>query len=102
MLFKEINNIPYPFLHDAAMVISKRYTIKHIYVDPQGELDICLEGYLDKNQIVDVLRNLCTDPNKDFSNFEPIEYVHYSYSEDYALQSETYIYSEDGIDYINL
>lgn len=95
MLYTDYNNIPYPFLHDAALVISKRYSLESIYVDREGGICITLKGRLSDNAVKDILMNI--DPwDSCADDYELNLLDYYSYSDD---MQKTYVYSLDGIDY---
>ena len=95
MTYKDCTSIPYPFLHDAALVISKRYSLESIYMDKEGGICITLQGRLSDDVIKDILQNIA--PNGICKNSIELEYnLHYSYSDDVQ---RTYVYSADGIDY---
>jgi hypothetical protein len=97
MIYTDYNKIPYPYLHDAAMVISKRYTLKSIYMDKRGEVCITLGGKLSENAIKDILMNLNPwDSSIEDYALSPLDY---SYSND---MQDTYIYSADNLDYRNI
>lgn len=97
MIYTDYNTIPYPFLHDAALVISKRYTLGSIYMDNKGEICITIIGKLSEDAIKDILQNIAPwDFSADTYELSPLDY---SYSDD---QQKTYIYSSDGIDYRTL
>lgn len=98
MFYTNYIKIPYPFLHDAAMVISKRYNLRNIYMDKRGELCINIKGKLTVDEVKDILMNI--DPNDNYKDaYEPDYNLQYSYSQD---MQETHVYSFDGIDYRTL
>lgn len=97
MLYTDYNTIPYPFLHDAALVISKRYSLESIYMDKEGGICITLKGRLSDNAVKDILVNINPwDSCADDYELSPLDY---SYSDD---MQKTYVYSADGIDYREL
>lgn len=97
MIYTDYNKIPYPYLHDAAMVISKRYALKSIHMDKRGEVCITLKGKLTENAIKDILMNLNPwDSSIEDYELSPLDY---SYSND---MQDTYVYSADNIDYRNI
>ena len=94
MTYKDYTSIPYPFLHDAALVISKRYTLESIYMDKEGGICITLAGKLSEYSVKDILQNINPwDSCIDDYELSPLDY---SYSNDVQ---RTYVYSADGIDY---
>lgn len=98
MYYTDYNTIPYPYLHDAALVLSKRYNLHSIYMDKQGELGITIKGKLNEKQVKEILKNI--NPFDSTDEDYDLEYsLNYSYSDDIQ---ETYIYSTDGIDYRKL
>ncbi len=97
MTYTDYNTIPYPFLHDAALVISKRYTLEGIYMDKRGELCVTLAGKLSENAIKDILQNI-SPWDLDFNDYE-LNPLDYSYSDD---MQKTYVYSAEGLDYRKL
>lgn len=97
MTYTDYNNIPYPFLHDAAMVISKRYTIESIYMDNRGELCITLSSKLSEDAIKDILQNI--NPNDICKDNIELSHLNCSYSDD---MQKTYVYSPDSINYKEL
>lgn len=99
MIYKNYNEIPYNFLHDAAMIISKRYTLENIHMDNLGGVDLTLKGKLTENQVKDILLNLNPNPDKCSEDYSLDYLLQYSYSKD---MQRTYVYSEDGINYKTL
>lgn len=97
MIYNNYNTIPYPFLHDAALVISKRYSLESIYMDKEGGICITLKGRLSDNAIKDILMNI--NPNDSCMDDYELSPLDYSYSDD---MQKTYVYSADGIDYREL
>lgn len=98
MIYSDYNKIPYPFLHDAALVLSKRFTLITIQMDKKGELCLGFKGKLNEKEVKEVLKNL--NPFDSTDEDYKIEYIlSYSYSND---MQETYVYSIDGIDYRKL
>ena len=98
MTFTGYNTIPYPFLHDAALVISKKYSLESIYMDKEGGICITLQGKLSDNAVKDILQNIT--PNDICKDDIVLEYnLSHSYSDD---MQKTYVYSPDGIDYREL
>lgn len=94
MIYRDYTSIPYPFLHDAALVISKRYTLESIYMDKEGGICITLQGKLSDDAIKDILQNI--NPNDVCKDSIELSPLNYSYSDD---MQRTYVYSADGIDY---
>ena len=94
MTYRDYTSIPYPFLHDAALVISKRYTLEGIYMDKEGGICITLAGKLSEYAVKDILQNI--NPNDVCKDSIELSPLYYSYSDD---MQRTYVYSADGIDY---
>ena len=97
MTYRNYTSIPYPFLYDAALVISKRYTLESIYMDKEGGICITLTGKLSDNAVKDILQNI--NPNDVCKNSIELSPLDYSYSDD---MQRTYVYSGEGIDYRTL
>ncbi len=98
MFYTNYNKIPYPYLHDAALVLSKRFSLISICMDKKGEVCLSFKGKLNEKEVKEVLKNInpFDSTDKDYD----LEYIlDYSYSDD---MQETYVYSTDGIDYRNL
>ncbi len=94
MTYKDYTSIPYSFLHDAALVISKRYSLESIYMDKEGGICITLAGRLSEYGVKDILQNINPwDSCIDDYELSPLDY---SYSDD---MQRTFVYSADGIDY---
>lgn len=100
MIYNSIEGIPYPFLHDAVLLMDK-YTegFKKIYMDREGGCAITLKGILPEEQIKRVLADL--DPkttcDSSINNYEPKYCVNYEY-----FKGDTLIFTEDSIDYRTL
>ena len=100
MIYNSIEGIPYPFLHDAVLLMDK-YTegFKKIYMDREGGCAITLKGKLPEEQIKRVLADL--DPNitcdSPINDYEPKYCVNYEY-----FKGDTLIFTEDSIDYRTL
>ena len=94
MIFKNYKEIPYAFLHDAALVISKRFEIEYIHMDRHGEVCITLRGQLTEQSVKQVLQNLYPQDK----SLEEID-VDFEY---WREGGYTHVYSPDGIDYRNL
>lgn len=97
MTYRNYTSIPYPFLYDAALVISKRYALESIYMDKEGGICITLAGKLSDNAVKDILQNI--NPNDVCKNSIELSPLDYSYSDD---MQRTYVYSGEGIDYRTL
>ena len=98
MTFTDYNAIPYPYLHDAGYILSRRYNLESIYMDKRGELSITFKGKLSENAVKDILQNIT--PNDICKDDIALEYnLSHSYSDD---MQKTYVYSPDGIDYREL
>lgn len=96
MIWTNIQDIPYQFICDAALSISKRYEIKSVRMDPQGELCIkCSDKLLD-NQIKGILEEITPGGlPKDYIVKCDIDYD----QTETDLGWMTYIYTLGGIDY---
>ena len=95
MVYTDYKTIPYPYLHDAALVLSKRFSLTSICMDKKGELCLGFKGKLNENQVKEILKNL--NPFDSTDEDYNLEYIlDYSYSDD---MQETYVYTPDGIDY---
>lgn len=98
MIFHNYSEIPYPFLHDAALVLSKRFNLKNIYMDSHEELCLTFKGKLKEKNIKEIFKNLnpCDSSDEDYDLASEMDY---SYSDD---EQNTYIYSLNDIDYREL
>lgn len=68
-------------------------------MDKQGGAALTFQGKLSEEQVKDILLNLNPNPDKCSDDYA-LEYsLHYSYSKD---MQNTYVYSEDDIDYRSL
>ena len=100
MIYIHIKDIPYPFLHDAVLLMDK-YTegFKKVYIDPDGGCAITLKGELTGEQIKRALCNL--DPNitykSSIDDYKPECFRDFNY-----LKGDTLIYTKDNIDYRTL
>lgn len=100
MIYNHIEDIPYPFLHDAVLLMDK-YTegFKEIYIDPNGECTITLKGKLTGEQIKRALCDL--DPNviweSSIDDYKPKCFRDFNY-----LKEDTLIYTKGNIDYRTL
>lgn len=98
MFYTDYNKIPYPYLHDAALVLSKRFSLTSICMNKNGEVCLSFKGKLNEKEVKEVLKNI--NPFDSSDEDYDLEYIlDYSYSDD---MQETYVYSTDGIDYRNL
>lgn len=98
MRYTNYNTIPYPFLHDGAMVISLRHSLESVYMDKEGGVCLTIKGKLSEDAVKDILQNI--NPNDLCEDEMSLDYnLDYSYSDD---MQKTYVYSPDGIDYRNL
>lgn len=97
MIYRRIEDIPYPFLHDAVLLIDK-YTegFKEVYIDPNGECAITLKGELKREQIKRALFDL--DPNitceSSINDYQPEGCRDFIY-----FKGDTLIYTKKNIDY---
>ena len=99
-IYNNIKDIPYPFLHDACLLID-RYTegVNRVRITDKGECCITLKGMIDDNNLLKrVMMDL--DPNvtseSSINDYKPKICENYDWSSTY---SETYIYTKDNIDY---
>ena len=102
-IYSKIEDIPYPFLHDACLLMDK-YTegVNRVRITDKGECCITLKGMLDdKRTLQRIMHDL--DPNitseTSLNDYKPKLCVNYDWSSTY---DETYIYTKDGIDYRTL
>lgn len=103
MIYRRIEDIPYPFLHDAVLLMDK-YTegVNRVRITDKGECCIVLKGMInDKSTLQRIMMDL--DPNvtceTSLSDYNPKCCKDYDWSFDYT---ETYFYSKDNIDYRKL
>lgn len=100
MIYRHIEDIQYPFLHDAVFLMDK-YTegFKKVYIDPDGGCAITLKGELTEEQIKRALFDL--DPNitceSSIDDYKPEYFRDFDY-----LKGDTLIYTKDNIDYRTL
>ena len=100
MIYRHIEDIPYPFLHDAVLLMDK-YTegFKGVYVDPNGGCAITLKGELTGKQIKRALCDL--DPNvtceSSIDDYKPECSRDFDY-----FKGDTLIYTKENIDYRTL
>ena len=100
MIYRHIEDIPYPFLHDAVLLMDK-YTegFKEVGVDPNGGCAIILKGELTGEQIKRALFDL--DPNvtckSSIDDYKPECFRDFNY-----LKGDTLIYTKENIDYRTL
>lgn len=97
MIFRNIQDIQYSFLKDAATKLSKKFTLYRIYMDPRGGISITFEGKLSENSLKYIFTII--NPWESKPNDYELSALDYSYSDD---MQRTYVYSADGIDYRNL
>lgn len=62
--YPNIKDIPYHFLRDKLLSISKDYTIDYIYINNDGELVLEIEGRLDEEKAKAVYSSLIPDKYK--------------------------------------
>lgn len=103
-MYNHIKDIPYPFLHDAVLLMDK-YTegVKRVRITNKGECCIVLKGKIeDKTTLQRILMDL--DPNvtseSSLSDYSPKRWDNYDWS--WHGEDETYIYSQENIDYRRL
>lgn len=100
MIYRRIEDIPYPFLHDAVLLMDK-YTegFKEVYVYPDGECEITLKGELTGEQIKRALCDLDPDVTCESSidNYKPEYFRDFNY-----FKGDTFIYTKENIDYKTL
>ena len=100
MIYNHIEDIPYPFLHDAVLLMDK-YTegFKEVSVNPNGGCTITLKGELTGEQIKRALCDL--DPNitceSSIDDYKPKCFRDFNY-----LKGDTLIYTKKNIDYRTL
>ena len=97
MIFRNIQDIQYPFLKNTATKLSKKFTIHNIYMDHKGGVNITFEGKLDENSLKYIFTIINPWESKP-SDYE-LSALDYSYSDD---MQRIYVFSADGIDYRNL
>lgn len=101
MIYRNIEDIPYPFLHDAVLLMDK-FTegIVCTRITQRGECAIKIKGELSNETIARCMMNL--DPNvtaeSSLSDYTPKMNVDYDYLEDMSGMI-TVIYTKDNIDY---
>lgn len=100
MIYIRIEDIPYPFLHDAMLLMDK-YTegFKEVYINTDGGCTITLKGELTGEQIKRALCDL--DPNvtckSSIDDYKPECFRDFNY-----LKGDTLIYTKENIDYRTL
>lgn len=99
-IYNNIKDIPYPFLHDACLLID-RYTegINKVRVTDNGECCVTIKGMLDDRHtlqriMMDLDPNITSDTS--LNDYNPKICVNYDWSSTY---DETYIYTKENIDY---
>lgn len=94
MIYYNIQDIPYSFLKDAVLSVSKKYNIKKVRMNPYGEVFVKVQGKLDGKDIKFIMDELVKgkDIQPDYNN-------DWEYADD---DKYTYIYSPDGVDYTKL
>lgn len=99
MVYYNFQNIPYSFLKNAILSISKKYDIEKVRTDPYGEVFIKCYGKLSDSQVKDILETLTPGGlPKGYAIKYDIDYI----QEETGLGWKTYIYSLDDIDYKQL
>ena len=97
MIFRNIQDIKYPFLKDAATKLFKDYSLEDIYMDKRGELCLTFKGLLTVDNIQFIM-NIITPKGHGFDGYT-VSSSDYCY---YKEKQKTHVYSVDGIDYRNL
>lgn len=99
MIWTNIQDIPYTFLKDAVLSISKKYKVEKVRTDPKGEVLIKCSGNLSGNNIEDILGVITPGGlPKGYTIKYDIDYT----QAETGLGWKTYIYSLEGIDYTKL
>lgn len=94
MIFRNIQDIQYPFLKKVATQLSKKFTFHNIYMNRKGEVSITFEGKLDENSLKYIFTIINPWESKP-SDYE-LSALDYSYSDD---MQRTHVFSADSIDY---
>lgn len=97
MILRNIQDIQYPFLKDAATKLFKNYSLKDIYMNKRGELCLTFKGLLTVDNIQSIM-NIITPKEHGFDDYT-VSSSDYCYNKD---KQETHVYSIDDIDYRNL
>lgn len=96
-IYDTYKNIPFPFLHNAAEVINKKYPIKNIYIDSPESGCLVLGSILTKEGVIEIFQNLIPE-----NIYEENITLKYSFRCSYSkYKSETRIFFR-GIDYSTL
>ena len=93
MIYRKLEEIHYPFLHDAVYCTMWNYTVDSVYMDKEGSCAIRIKGNLTDEDAVRIQQNFYPE-DKSLSEIEP----------DYANHKNgiAEIYTPDGIDYRTL
>lgn len=94
MIFRNIQDIKYPFLKGAATKLFKDYSLEDIYMDKRGELCLTFKGLLTMDNIQSIM-NIITPKGHGFDGYT-VSSSDYCY---YKEEQKTHVYSIDGIDY---
>lgn len=97
MIFRNIQDIGYSFLKDAATKLFKDYSLEDIYMDKRGELCLTFKGLLTVDNIQFIM-NIITHKGHGFDDYT-VSSSDYCY---YKEEQKTHVYSVNGIDYRNL
>lgn len=104
MIYRDIKDIPYPFLHDAVLLMDK-FTEGVIYtrITPRGECAIKIKGELPNETIARCMINLDLNitAESSLSDYTPEMCVDYDYLKDKS-GIVTVIYTKDNVDYRKL
>lgn len=104
MIYRNIEDIPYPFLHDAVYLMDK-YTQGVLYtrLTKGGECAIIIKGKLSDDIIARCLNDLnpYVTSESSISDYKPLDGQNYDYT---MINKEVYtvIYTENNIDYRKL
>ena len=93
MTYRKLEEIPYPFLHDAVYCTMWNYTVDSVYMDKEGGCAIRIKGNLTDEDAVRIQQNFYPE-DKSLSEIEP----------DYTNRKNgiAEVYTPDGIDYRTL
>lgn len=95
MIFRNVQKIKFPFLKEVTIKVSEKYPLDDIYMDNAGGVCFTFKGYLDENDIKDILNTITP---KEYQRKTELKYL-----EDYTFGTkETHVFSIEGINYKNL
>ena len=104
MIYNNIEDIPYPFLHDAVLLIDK-YTegVYYTRITKSGECAIKIHGELSDETLARCMMNLDLNVTAEssLSDYTPKMCIDYDYCGN-RPEIKTVIYTKDGIDYTKL